>query len=471
MVSLSLRTAILVAVLSLVLRRWKHQILPNEPCSDQDEPVRIGQNITLELEVHPCSVFSETYERARYRFRQAVKDLQKLPDIGSRVVLDSLPIVKERTSSYTIDIAVVQGNAPGLVIHSSGVHGIEGFAGSAVQLAFLQLLHHSYSQQGAPAAATENDASVWKHPTLVLVHAVNPYGMAHYRRTNEHNVDLNRNGLTPEEWKTFATNHYNRANYDRFDQSFFNPSRPPTWCSSWFELLLKCAWTVARHGMSSMKTAMVGAQYHVSTGIFYGGKDKVEPSLLQLRDWLEDYLLRNRSQLQEQEESDSSALVNAVTWVDLHTGLGKMGVDTLLMVNGDETKSEDTARELDQWFPGADHPYKGSAHAASVIQGYENVKGTVNDYFRPLFSPSEEPVIVTQEFGTVPSILVARALVAENAAYHYSPKDQALDWAERTTKPAFYPQSLSWRRQILQRGVHLLIQAMERSKSLSASSQ
>jgi hypothetical protein len=39
-----------------------------------------------------------------------------------------------------------------------------------------------------------------KLPTIVFVHALNPFGFKHHRRVNEDNVDLNRNFLTAEEW-------------------------------------------------------------------------------------------------------------------------------------------------------------------------------------------------------------------------------------------------------------------------------
>jgi len=87
---------------------------------------------------------------------------------------------------YTTDIAVLAGSGPGLVVHSSGVHGVEGFAGSGIQIAILS----NFSAEAAEARSADPDA-----PTIVLVHAVNPFGMAHFRRFNENNVDLNRNAL------------------------------------------------------------------------------------------------------------------------------------------------------------------------------------------------------------------------------------------------------------------------------------
>jgi hypothetical protein len=62
-----------------------------------------------------------------------------------------------------------------VVVHVSGTHGVEGYAGSAVQAAAL----HQLSLQ---AKEVLTDASL---PTLVFVHVLNPYGMKNNRRVNE----------------------------------------------------------------------------------------------------------------------------------------------------------------------------------------------------------------------------------------------------------------------------------------------
>ena len=114
------------------------------------------------LSIPPCQCFSETYFEARDKFRSIANQ------VGAQ--LHSLTIVDD----YTTDIAIFTGNQPGLVVHTSGVHGIEGYAGSAIQLAWLL----------TKAGSSPND-----RPTIILVHAVNPYGMANYRRFNENNVE------------------------------------------------------------------------------------------------------------------------------------------------------------------------------------------------------------------------------------------------------------------------------------------
>jgi len=132
------------------------------------------------------------FDRARLR-RQAAELLKYYsPDYFSakqrflaacnRVGLahQSLPIHAPSPNSepLTIDIAVAGSEKPTLaLVVSSGVHGIEGFFGSAVQLAFLEQL-----------------APDWQPPegaALVFLHALNPYGFAWQRRFNEDNVDLN----------------------------------------------------------------------------------------------------------------------------------------------------------------------------------------------------------------------------------------------------------------------------------------
>ena len=126
---------------------------------------------------------------------------------------------------------------------SSGVHGVEGFFGSAVQLAWL-------SRQAA-GERPPNDGAV------VLIHAVNPYGFAKLRRTNEDNVDLNRNYLDTDDAYAGAPDGYEALN------RFLNPASPP---SSLDPFRLKALWHIRRLGLPTLKTAVAGG----STGFHKG---------------------------------------------------------------------------------------------------------------------------------------------------------------------------------------------------------
>jgi len=126
------------------------------------------------------------------------------------------------------------------------------------------------------------------------------------------------------------------------------------------------------------------------------------------------------------------------------------------------------ADELDHWFPGSHHPFRNKA-ALKVAQGYENVRGFLNDYFSPVFAVEQQKplLVLAQEFGTITTLWVGLALVLENAAYHHLPPAAAQQWAHYTTRRAFDPHHFGWRHSVLSRGLVLLQQAMERSMQLS----
>ena len=238
--------------------------------------------------LQPCDVFAETYREARYLFQSTARQIK-----GAQ--LYSLPV---SSVQETMDIAVLPGDLPGLVIHSSGTHGVEGYAGSAIQ----KIAHMKAYNLVEPNHSRSNQ------PTLVLVHAVNPWTMARFRRTNENNVDLNRNALTPEEWKK-APHHVNHEAYQKL-YSFLNPSTP-----------LDTLWS--------------------------------------LTVW--------------------ASKTEAVTWIDVHTGLGDLGVDTYLLhpaAYDTLQQVESVVQDVMYHFPGLHTPLAGiSHHAAAVMQGYNHTIG------------------------------------------------------------------------------------------------
>src|SRR5215510_13293421 len=97
----------------------------------------------------------------------------------ARAMVETLPLDAKGPAgeSLGIDIAWIGSRQPkNVLVHSSGLHGVEGFAGSAIHLQFLNAL---------PTLAPDT--------AILLVHILNPFGMAWLRRVNENNVDLNRN--------------------------------------------------------------------------------------------------------------------------------------------------------------------------------------------------------------------------------------------------------------------------------------
>ena len=347
--------------------------------------------------------FSPNYTTARAQFRTAVEKA------GGRLTALELGAKGPAGEDLTIDIAWFGADKPKRVlVHSSGLHGVEAFAGSAVQLQLLD--------QGLPAIP--EDAA------LVLVHVVNPYGMAWLRRFNENNVDLNRNFLGPNEDYSGA-----RKGYPEFD-SFLNPKSPP----SWDLFYPRAGWLIVRYGMSTLKQVVAGGQYEYPKGLFFGGS-KLEEGPRRVQEFVREGL-----------ESAEHVVV-----VDVHTGLGPFAFDTLFVHAGDE----DSPIYLEM---------KGAfgERVASLDPergpGYR-IKGAYDTMYSRVLR-GDKVSFLTQEFGTDSAVDVLYALREENRWHHFG--GGGIDRAtKRDLKEAFAPNDDSWRTTVLERGKIVFAQAVE----------
>ena len=113
--------------------------------------------------------FAENYVSARANFREAAS--------GAGAGLHVLRI--SDAPDLTIDVAVLDDDDEGAargplrptLVHLTGVHGVEGYAGSAVQLALLRGWTDDDGQRRRHFAITRP-----RGVRVVLVHAINPYG-------------------------------------------------------------------------------------------------------------------------------------------------------------------------------------------------------------------------------------------------------------------------------------------------------
>jgi Protein of unknown function (DUF2817) len=465
---------ILVVALAIGVRYWYRPVVSNsngsgggggggDGCAEVEVPWLLWNSplTTRTTVLNTCSVFSDTYTTARQRFRLAAESIPQATTLTSLVVQSSSSSSggNPKDEDYTLDIVVIPGALPGITVHVSGTHGIEGYAGSAIQVAFLQGLAMSSNNNNETTVPLSTHLC-----TVILVHAFNPVGMATYRRFNEHNVDLNRNGLL--NWQS-DKRYWNAATYDKF-MPLFNPSsNSMTWWNVYFVAWWRVVEAVLRHGIVTLKAALVGGQYHVPQGIFYGGA-QTEPSVQLLLDWMTNYLNQQSEQTQPQ----------VVTWLDVHTGLGRVGVDALL------PSQRAVIADMRRWFPDV-----AWQDVAAVSQGYERTMGLLTDYYQhhvellqqqqqeaasdptsPLEPRENRNLFVIQEFGTVHPLMVAHALILENVAhFHSSLTDtEKLDWAHTLLRPAFDPPSATFRTQVLRRGLRRLQQAIHRSIHLSS---
>ena len=119
--------------------------------------------------------FSDSYAEAREKFKAAAHEAKAAVNSFVLTAGDSAD------GELTTDVAWLgPATAAHVLVTISGTHGVEGFFGSAVQIEWLR--------------RTKN-AGLPKDAAAMHIHAINPYGFARLRRTNEDNIDLNRNWI------------------------------------------------------------------------------------------------------------------------------------------------------------------------------------------------------------------------------------------------------------------------------------
>ena len=82
-----------------------------------------------------------------------------------------------------------------LLILNSGLHGIEGYTGSAIQIMFMEQI------------LAESDLD---NIGVLFIHGLNPYGFKYHRRVTENNVDLNRNCVVDLEMYSSKNDGYKK---------------------------------------------------------------------------------------------------------------------------------------------------------------------------------------------------------------------------------------------------------------------
>ena len=359
------------------------------------------------------SHFSADYATARRRFLAAAE--------ARSARLSSRPIDARdrRGGELAVDVAYLGPDSPARVLAvSSGIHGVEGFAGSALQ---HQLLTDQWGGLSLP-----EDAG------LVLVHAINPYGFSELRRVNETNVDLNRNFLAhPDE-------HAENPGYEELLDAI-NPEvlDEPTDAASREQLL---GWA-EQHGFPALQSALTKGQYAHPHGVQFGGT-AVEAS--------------NRI-LREVAGSECRG-ARRVLWIDVHTGLGPYGIPEMITELAPEHPAYVRARA---WFGDS---VKSTVAGESVSAA---LQGVMENGLEQSLGPDVELTALGAEFGTYDPIRVFWAMRADNWLEHHgeleSEKGEAV---KRELLEVFRPDDPVWYRSVLERGATLVEQGLAGLASL-----
>jgi hypothetical protein len=337
------------------------------------------------------SQFPHSYADARAKFHAAVRERQlaiEAHGLPERHGVDGEPLA--------MDVALLgRAGAAGLLVLTSGTHGIEGYCGAGCQVG---LLRDPVFVDAVGAAGV----------AVLFVHAVNPYGFSHGRRVNEDNVDLNRN------FRDFGAPPPSDAAYAEVHPLLLPATWPPSADNE--RRLAAC---VAARGERAFQAAVTGGQTTFPDGLFYGG-GRPTWSNLTLR-----AVLRRHGAGRER-----------MGWIDFHTGLGPRGHGELIYAGRDVPS--DFARTRSWWGGAVTSIHDGSSSSAAV-SGV--ALGAAYDE-----CPGVERALVGLEYGTVPLAEVLAALRADHWLHNHPDAPVALrSEIRQQMRAAFHDEGDDWK--------------------------
>jgi len=351
--------------------------------------------------------YSDHYAEAQQKFKQLTCNQPNhsfyrefiYPETGP----NAEPLMTAVSWQGDVDAACV-------LVLQSATHGVEGFAGSAIQIDSL----HTLKQESLPAGVA-----------VLYIHAINPYGFAWLRRVNEEGVDLNRNFVD------FSQPLPHNVGYDRLADNIV-----PVELNDWDSATHKLYNYRDIHGQQDYELAISGGQYQYADGLFYGGTQPSE-SRINLEQVIDDFELRKRQ---------------SVAVIDIHSGLGPFGYGEVIC---DHPPGSIGVKRARQWYgDSVTEPALGSS--TSVPK-----QGLIDYHWHQ--SLAERVCFVTLEFGTYTIEQMFEVLRKDNFLHR-----NAVDWSASETqqvkqeiRKVFYPETADWQEMVLMRGRQCVRQALQ----------
>ncbi|MBL8020299.1 MAG: DUF2817 domain-containing protein [Leptospirales bacterium] len=369
--------------------------------------------------------FLNSYKECRQAFRSSAKRAAARFKHSSRRAIDA----GGKGKIDTILLRARRKDSKRLILISSGVHGVEGFVGSAIQRRLLD----DFTADLFPLRSD-----------VLFVHGINPFGFRKKRRVNQNNVDLNRNFYLKRE--KIPKKEKNKG-YRRL-ASFFMPGLPFTfWPLEFAVFAVRFLGIMIRFGARKFTDAAVNGQFEFKRGIYYGGR-KPEPVVRRLR----EFFAQTVSGYEE------------ILFLDVHTGYGEEN-GILLIQNADRGSYEDQNIERISAGLPLTRPDSGET--------FYKTAGDFTDFLRRIFPERKNIFPLTVELGTVGNLQLYGALrssflvVAENRIHHRGA------WFPSTRKKVrekflrlFYPAAEKWRQHALSSSIILCRELFERFENL-----
>lgn len=340
--------------------------------------------------------FSQSYQEARGKFVAAVEH--------AKVPLHSFEHPRARGphgEALFTDIALFgPEDARNMLVLISGTHGIEGFCGSGCQVAMIERVRFV----ALPVSTV-----------VLVIHALDPYGFAWWRRANEDNVDVNRNAIDhrvpPAPSPVYQDLHAHLLPAD-----WYGPARATADAA--------LAAFVAEHGERALHQVMTLGQYTHADGFAYGGSSpawSTQTFLDIMRRW--------------------GAGKKHIALIDLHSGFGS-AVSGERIVVGNDAGAAARAR---LWYGPQLHATLGGEPANPRISG--PLLGAVTSV-----APQAELTPIVLEFGTVPLEQTLAAWRAEQWQHLHGGSqtaEPAQDPVKQALRDSFHVDTRQWKTQVV----------------------
>ena len=303
-----------------------------------------------------------------------------------------------------------------VLLLSCGTHGLEAGPGAATILQWLD--------NGGPQNLSEDTA-------VMIIYGVNPYGWAYSSRTNEDNIDLNRNFLD------HACEHPPNSGYAEIHEHILTDDIS----NAGLELALDNFHQYAdQHGDTAALQAITAGQFENSRGLGFGGR-ALSWSVTTIQMLIKTHFTHAKK-------------VIAIDW---HTGIGRYAEPFIIME--DDVGSDMHIRASQVW--GVDY-----IHADDIFEGTKKPDyiGLVMNGLKDQISAScgAEVLGVVIEWGTYGLDSMLQALFMDNwlrTKAEDPESTDALAFKERL-KERFYPSQPEWRRAILEHSTRIYSQTL-----------
>lgn len=355
-------------------------------------------------------LFPKTYEASRKRFLDRFDEVkQRWPSLRhEKAMIDEV----DDLSIDWFTASATKANQK-VLIFTIAEHGVEGYVGSAM----LELFTRKYLPQLDPETTG-----------LLIIHAINPWGMKNHRRVNPDNIDLNRTFLIDEDFdENFNPGYGPLRKLIRADVKISNL---PMNILRFFPRLLIMA---AQMGWKKFNHSLMLGQYRYDKGLFYGGKSTPKETVVVKE------LLRGAFEGYQQ-----------VLHIDNHTGYGPRY--QMSMVNSVHEKRTSAQCEKDYNYP---------LVVAANPEEFYAIKGDLIDYvyeLRDRHFPDKKLYGMAYEFGTygddwIEKIRMPFAMHYENALYHQTQVNEKIaNMVKYHFEELFNPEEEKWKRKAVADG-------------------